>query len=281
MMMSAMKTLVLMVTSILLLAIGAPIADVEPLISINTECAAKVTSRSETGEVHLLDQNQSVSKNEFQDDEEWCNDCDAYQLEKKLGCDVIAIRNCPTPDEEMWRLMRQAYADVVGNEESAPRATFYAPVPRVEHSDKQGRGVFATGLIKKGAAILDVQESVFEDRESLYKFLKSIPQLHGCDVLDWAWTEYQNIPNSIEIEKRVVLKLNVDESSMINNSRSKKLANIGCDPEAAKKFEGGCDKYEFALKDIEAGEEVLFAYGGFDAGREAWDTFFGTKEAVE
>jgi hypothetical protein len=272
MMMSVMKTLVLLlVTNILLLAIGAPIADDEPPISVNTECA-KVTSGSETGEVHLLDQ--SVSKNEFQDDEEWCNDCDATQLEEKLRCHK---RNRPIPDEEMWRLLRRAYTDVVGTEESAPHATFYAPV-HVEQTDKKGRGIFATGPIKKGDPVWDSdEEAVFEDRESLYKFLKSIPQLHVCDVLSWAWTEYENVPNSFK--KRLVLALNLDESAMINNSRSKKLTNIGCDPYAAKKFEGGCDKYEFALKDIEAGEEIISFY---DAGEdEAWDSFFGTEEALE
>eukprot|EP00978_Attheya_sp_CCMP212_P024219 scaffold75812_cov49-Attheya_sp.AAC.3 len=271
MMMSVMKTLVLLMTNILLLAIGAPIADGEPPISVNTECAAKVTSGSETGEVHLLDQN--VSKNEFQDDEEWCNDCDYKEVEEKLDCDVI--KNRPIPDEEMWKLMRRAYIDVVGTEESTPHATFDAPF-HVEQTDEKGRGVFATEPIKKGSPISDVQEAVFDDRDSFYKFLKSIPQIHACDVLYWAWTEYQNIPNSFQ--KRLVLGLNLDKSAMINNSRSKKLANMGCDPEAAKKFEGGCDKYEFALKDIEAGEEILSLYGGFDAGSEAWDSFFDSKE---
>jgi hypothetical protein len=257
-MIHAMAAQMLLLINILFLAIGSTVAaEIEPRSSTNTECAANI-------DVPVPDE-----------EEEWCYDCDTEELEDELNCSAIKSR--PIPDESDWRLLSRAHADVVGSEEPTPTGKFYVPY-EVRLSEGKGRGVFATEAIKKGTRVLDDDKAaVFEDPESYNKFLKSIPRHLACDVLKWAWPDYRIIPNSND--KKAVVRLDMDESAMINNSRSKERTNIGTGC-----LGGGCNNNKYVvdenksvvtLKDMEAGEEFLMRYGEFSAGDEAWESFYG------
>jgi hypothetical protein len=70
---------------------------------------------------------------------------------------------------------------------------------------------------------------------------------------------------------RIVAEL--DEGVLVNNARDPLATpNMGCDHEAAKLVEGGCDLYDFALQDIKAGDELLFRYSDFST-KHAWGSF--------
>eukprot|EP00978_Attheya_sp_CCMP212_P024774 scaffold78480_cov60-Attheya_sp.AAC.2 len=249
-MIHAMTAQMLILISILFLAIGSTVAaEIEPCSSTNSEeCASNI---------------------DVPDEEEWCYDCDLKELEDELDC--IAINKRPIPDESVWRVLSRAHADVVGTEEPTPAGKFYVPY-QVRQSEGKGRGVFATEPIKKGTRVVDADKAVvFEDPESFNMFLKSIPHHVACDVLEWTWPGYR--------DKKAVILMDLNESSVINNSRSKENSNIGtgCKGRGCKnnKYVVGDIKYFVALRDIEVGEEFLMRYGEFSAPSEAWDSFFG------
>jgi hypothetical protein len=258
-MIHVMTAMLLILINILFLAIGSTIAaEIEPHSSTkNTECAAKIV---------------------IPDEEEWCYDCDLYELDDELDC--ISIEDRPIPDESVWRVMGWAYADVVGTEEPTPAGKFYVPIHVRHQSTEKGkrRAVFATEPIKKGTRVVDNDMAVvFEDPESVNMFLKSIPRHVACDAMKWMWANYRIVPNSND--KKVVLLMDLNESVMFNNARSRERSNIGseCEADGCKnnKHVGiGKNQYVVALRDIEAGEELLIKYSEFSADREAWDSFF-------
>ena len=65
------------------------------------------------------------------------------------------------------------------------------------------------------------------------------------------------------------ISVDLDEGSFCNNGED---ANMGCDEDAAREYEGGCKNNYFALKDIKAGEELECSYEQF-ALSTGWDTF--------
>ena len=79
---------------------------------------------------------------------------------------------------------------------------------------------------------------------------------------------------SVDGKHHIYLDLN--DGSFVNNSGGSVEPNNGCIAEAAKSMDnGGCDYYQFALRDIEAGEEITLRYRDFEVpgGRETYQEF--------
>ena len=73
------------------------------------------------------------------------------------------------------------------------------------------------------------------------------------------------------------ISVDLDEGTYCNDGGGD--ANMGCDEEAAKEYEGDCVHNFFALKEIKAGDEIDCSYGQFYV-LEGWRKF-GLSEIVE
>mmetsp|Transcript_10023 Transcript_10023/g.21148 ORF Transcript_10023/g.21148 Transcript_10023/m.21148 type:complete len:260 (-) Transcript_10023:360-1139(-) len=203
-------------------------------------------------------------------EEVWCEDCDWDGLATKLECDGIHNRSVPTTDEYMT--MRRAYVEVVGESDStiSPLTEddgFMVP-HRAGQAGEKGRGIFATEFIAKGTPVLNFRQvATFEDGASIRRFLSKIPRLLACDYLYWAYTEWD------EQAQRHFQSVDLDDSALCNDGRNKEDQNLGCDPEGSLSHgDVGCNKYSYATKDIQPGDELMCLYSAFSSGVEGANT---------
>lgn len=198
-----------------------------------------------------------------------------------FGCDEIFEEPRPIHSLYDWMGMRDAYQAAVGLKRSSLVVSsghgFNVDVEASQADDK-GRGVFAVSPIKKGELVWSTKMTARFDKGSDYRhFLASIRDDLACDVLQWAYVQ------SLEFEAsettKAFVSVDLDEGSFINSynlsdddEEDDVGSNIGCDPEAAKSHAGGCKQNYFALRDIEADEELLLDYGDF-AISEGWQWF--------
>mmetsp|Transcript_8157 Transcript_8157/g.12336 ORF Transcript_8157/g.12336 Transcript_8157/m.12336 type:complete len:104 (-) Transcript_8157:131-442(-) len=83
----------------------------------------------------------------------------------------------------------------------------------------------------------------------------------ACDVMQWAYV--QDVSDSEEYEE-LRISVDLDEGCFCNNGEgSDEPGSVGCDEDEAVNFDGGCTSNYFALRDIEAGEELICNYGEF------------------
>merc|ERR1712157_149046 len=85
------------------------------------------------------------------------------------------------------------------------------------------------------------------------KFILKSEVEFACDVLQWAYGE--------EDENEVpFMAVDLDNATLCNDGGND-YGNVGCNEDDPAM---DCGKFEFALRDIQAGEEILCTYGRFD-----------------
>jgi len=192
----------------------------------------------------------------------------AEEIYNSRGCWNLSTAGRPLYTEEDWERFRQVYKDTGGGTidvETEVPDDFVPPMRSGETTDGKGRGVFATRDIQRGERTYGGKKNFafFRDGPSYRTFLDLLSDTEACDVMMWAWT--QTSKGGMIDEPLVLLPL--DDNSFTNTGGDE--ANVGCPPE----YEDSCGMFdEFALRDIEEGEEFLCSYSDF-VERDIWERF--------
>lgn len=208
--------------------------------------------------------------------EEMWNHFDCYS--------IFNAADRPIHSTTEWLDMREAYLTAVGGVDRSSIMVstghgFEVDVD-IQQSEGKGRGVFAAAedsgaaaIIPKGTLVWTTKYTArFTEGEDYRTFLKSIRQDLACDVIQWAYVQSLEFP---ELQKtKAFISADLDEGSFINSHEGDEEdgPNVGCEEEMAKDYEGGCKTNYFALRDIEAGEELLLDYNDF-AIQDGWEWF--------
>lgn len=191
-----------------------------------------------------------------------------------FGCVELFSKPRPIPNESIYRFLQETYIATVGVGQSTigvQRGFF--PNIRVRYAHEAGRGVFAQEIVRKGDPVytstVGAKTAMFRTASAFRQFLRNVNNEWVCDLLVWCYPFLENDDD----EHSVVMACDLDEGSLINDedaaydpvypSEDQHTKNIGCDEDAAKKHQGGCKYTEFALRDIEVGDEIIAAYGDF------------------
>jgi len=199
-----------------------------------------------------------------------------------------------TPDLRFWKNLRKTYTSIVG----ANHSTLSLPLSSDEDGFQvdvkamvipgKGRGVVANQFIPKGTLVYrSLQQARFSsaDAYSYKKLIMSVPIEAACDLL--AWISIQTLLVDGE-EPQIIIEM--DRGALVNggteieeNMTEKQIAylveeegvaNLGCNPDAAKELPGGCRLNDFALSDIQIGAELLSDYEGFSIyDKDVWESF--------
>ena len=132
----------------------------------------------------------------------------------------------------------------------------------VRNDPRKGRGLFAMEDVPKHSVMKTTSCGWFDDADQYRKFILGLEQEFACDVLQWAF------PYRDPHDQLGIVVVDLDEASMLNDGGYQN-SNLGC-PTHAHDLEGtdhddgfDCDSYEYALHDIQAGEEILMNYDNF------------------
>lgn len=165
-------------------------------------------------------------------------------------------------NETEWATMRSAYIATVGPRRASIKLSygsgFKVPII-IGHSPGRGRGVFSTGNISKGTLIWQSYfTATFSEGYHYRRFLSVLPNDLVCDLLSWCYTFLD--------EGEQTIACDLDEASLFNHADHSFEYNIGEIADEGKKDKNS--KKEdvdsvFALRDIEAGEELVTTYDEF------------------
>jgi len=215
--------------------------------------------------------NEDNNENNNDEAEVWCDECDADALYEELDCKDFDSIEKPVPTLEEYMILRRTYEDVVGKEKStispvSEEHGFLIPYRAGQAEGTKGRGIFAVEFIPKGTPVLNFrQEATFYDGKSVRQFLSKIPSTLACDYLSWSYTRWDYH------YKGYTQTVDLDDSTLCNDSIQEDTQNIGCDVQASLWHEGGssdenkeaCEKHYYAIQDIQPGEELLCLYSTF------------------
>ena len=185
-----------------------------------------------------------------------------------FDCDRILDNNPPIPSEAKWIGARELFRTKFSKSHDPSRGqyevdadSFSVPVEVKYSSNREkGRGLYAMEDIPKGAVIWSGKHSIHFDSNGVdyRKFIASLEPDLICDVLQCSSVQDVSNSNSTQVEKIVV---DLDDGCFVNAPWEKSdVESMGCDPEAAKLYDGGCNMHDFALRDIKAGDEILGFY---------------------
>ena len=212
---------------------------------------------SEDGEEQEQEQEQKGDDNGY-----YSSDMRVDDLWNARNCDSVFKNERPIHSQSAWEEARALYRDIVGENSSIGQSdenespNGFSVAVEAKQSPPKGRGIFAVNDIAAGELIWSTAKTArFQDGPSYRKFIFRLEEGFACDVLQWAYV--QDIGDG---DYRVSVDL--DEGSFCNNGGGDE-ANKGCDEDAATDVEGGCQNNYFALRDIEAGEELQCSYGQF------------------
>lgn len=176
-------------------------------------------------------------------------------MHDELNCrDHAHDQGKPIYTPEMWDALRRAYRDSTLFPFPLPTASERSSDEpfRVEYTtDGKGRGNFASRNISKGELVHGGHPYTvfFLDAQSFYRFVSSLPKMHACDVLEWAWQ--QDLTDS----GNVVLCLNVDAAVFFNDGGWADETNIEMKETTSLDF--------YAMEDIPEGTELMYDYDHF------------------
>jgi hypothetical protein len=152
----------------------------------------------------------------------------------------------PIWDEATWQSLRDAYRRAVGVDDSSIASESKSGMLvayEVLKDPIKGRGVYLKEGVKKGDLVWDKsQHAQFIDESSFRRFLLSISYELACDVLQWAYIEEDD-------EHDAVCAFELDDGTYVNNGG-----------ETSPFVTRGMGIV--ALRDVEAGEEILINYDG-------------------
>jgi len=182
-----------------------------------------------------------------------------------FNCPALYEEERPIHSQSTWKLLRKAYVDIVTPEKSTigdPLADFNGfDVDFIVKQCDKGRGIFANEFIEKGNAFYTCRRTaVFEDGQSFRRFLMSIPPDLACDITNWAYVE--------QIDKDSE-KITVDDFRIMVELDENAFCNHGDDGTHNLVWR---NEKAIALRDINAGEEILCNYDAF-ANPNAWALF--------
>jgi hypothetical protein len=237
----------------------------------------------------------SEEKEQKEEEEEYYYDVSwMKQLNGDCGNSHGNRPKLPLWKQDTFNFMHKAYLQVVGEEayekeigrtiheteEHGIRVPFYAG-----YSDERGRGVFTSEPVKKGSLIwTPTQTARFRDHQSYIDFMALLPNDLACDVKAWAYVQDMSIGfngepyemskgNGVDNKsKPLAISVDMEEGSLLNTRDLDFVEdytpnigeqNTGCDPEGSKLLPGGCSIGLFALRDLEADEEIFISYGDF------------------
>lgn len=182
-----------------------------------------------------------------------------------LQCEEIFASDRPIHSAQTWNHARQVYKQIVGYDQSSigmigddePISNGFRVAYEVKQVPPKGRGIFADQDIQKGQLIWSTKKTArFSDGNSFRKFTLSVERGFACDVLNVSYV--QRLENG-----ELQISTDLDDGSLCNSEDEDNDANMGCDKDAAKNYEGGCTENYFALHDIKSGDELICSYGSF------------------
>jgi len=147
-----------------------------------------------------------------------------------------------------WMLMQKAYREALGKESTIDAATeaygFLIPF-EVRDSPEKGRGVYATAPVKEGTKVWkSTKHASFRTEAAFRSFMDKLPYYEWkCEILLWAYASGSG--------KGAKASVDLDPGSFINHGDSRREINLSS---------GG-----YALRNIEAGEQLLMNYSKFIA----------------
>ena len=169
----------------------------------------------------------------------------------------------PVPSQQDWEIYQDTYRSVMTQFQVAPSipGPDFSPtairVPfEVQYTPDAGRGIFALEPIAQGTLIWDTTNTAAFVSPHMYRqFLRQLPRKLSCDLIDWAYTRRS-------ASQRPMVCADLDQGSLMNSDNDE--ANIGFGPDQEQQQpSAGCDMTFYALRDIQAGEELRVAYGAF------------------
>ena len=175
-----------------------------------------------------------------------------------LKCDEVFARGPrPVPTADQFAESIRLYNSIVTDESKhidASAEGIHVGL-EVRQADGKGRGLFATSRIDRGTRWRDgyTKTAIFYDPDHYRKFILGLEVDMACDVLQWAYGEDDD-------DDRPMMVVDLDESTMCNDG-GKEGGNVGCDEDDPAM---DCERYEYAIRDIELGEEILCVYAHFD-----------------
>jgi len=191
-----------------------------------------------------------------------------HLLYDQSDCDNVLNSSKPRSiyNQTSWEYVRNAYIIAVGIGDStienpiSEKTGFHVPV-HVGHSQKAGRGVFATDSIKKGTLIYSNsrQRAAFKSGKKYSSFLSSLSDDWICDLLSWCHVSTENLDD--ENSSRIICVL--DNGSIVNNADGNGDYNLGRLEDLSDLCHGDCSKNFFAIRDIEKGEELRADYSEY------------------
>ena len=208
-----------------------------------------------------------------------------------LKCDAIFATTRPLHNESTWMLLRGAYQGIVGPLQSSIvlsesngvsyESGFQVPYYTGFVPGGVGRGVFAGQPIPQNTWVWTASKNSarFHSGADFRQFLLSIPTHLACDVLIWSYCQYID-----DDQTELAIQCDLEDGSFVNTGDDTYgedhdmydgelgRANIGCREEHYDLHEGSYMQNLYALRDIEAGEQILVDYQEFSVA-EGWEEF--------
>lgn len=183
------------------------------------------------------------------------------ELYNYFHCEQVFSEKRPLPKEEVWIHAQQTFENILcdsfknTNIQAIRRRDGFHVAHEAKYTISKGRGIFAAQDIKKGSLVWSTRRTIFFTSGRTYrKFLIDINRHFVCDFIEWSWVQtFENGTSRIAIA--------LDDGSLCNDAGD--TANIGCNEEFSKSYEGGCVHNYIALRDIKLGDELLCDYSSF------------------
>lgn len=265
-------------------------------------CHLTEAERQELGRRRGGNEDDENDEDDEDDDDDEEDNLMHDSLARQYGCDFGAER--PVHGPETWAAMRLAYVETVGprrstleGDDALDGASTAFRVPfEVRQSPGMGRGLFATEAVGAGLVMYDFSRTAqFWEAEEFTMFLSAIGTELACDVLMWSYvqelggTEAGGAsgspgPEATSASSDLRIMTDLDPGSFCNNGDGGAGGNMGWRaagggpspaPLPASDGTARADTVKsaplIALRDIEAGEEILCSYGQFSEGE--WSHF--------
>lgn len=182
----------------------------------------------------------------------------------EMGCTEFFSTEKPIHPQHTWKQAIEIYKTVVQDSNLDPLNNGFSVGFEAKQAEDQfkgkGRGIYATHSIKKGDLIWSTKRTAtFDNHDDYQLFLSKLETSFVCEAIQCAYVK--DMSDNDE-EEDLKINIDLDEACFCNGNiyDDGLVANVGCDEDAAKNFEGGCTANSFALDDIIAGNEFICDY---------------------